>query len=93
MNNEEFLRYFTERIIEKHIKVVETSDDPKEVASFQRSIDYQLNEYEDNYGENYLELREQRTQEDIDRLETEKDVHIYACAEAMYPKLKVLEGL
>ena len=86
MDDKEFVRYLTEKVIEKYINTIDTSDDPDTVELATKLLDTKCNDYIHEYGEDYLVLREQRTQEDIDLLESERHTYIYQCA---IPKLAV----
>ena len=84
------MRRFSEDFIEKYISNLAKATTDEERASWQKSLDFQLNQYRDSYGEDYMDVRENRSQAENDKLRKESSEHLQECAENMHNKLNEL---
>ena len=57
-----------EDFIEKYISNLAEATTDEERASWQKSLDFQLNQYCHDYGEDYMDVRENRIQAENDKL-------------------------
>ena len=81
----DFSRYLSEDMLETTIRRT-AENDPTVVGI----LDIQLKSYREKYGENYLEIREQRTDEEVGLLHERANNYKYGCAEKMFDKLQNL---